>query len=102
MVLLDADRLGVGGGRLLLVAEPLIRKPAAGPGVEAFRLDLDGVVEVARRCLRIAERETAQAARDERLGLLLDQAERGREVVDRVFVLALTLIEQPAVVVGLP
>src|SRR5437016_240645 len=84
IVALDTDRLGVGGGGLLLVAELLIGEAAARPGIEATRLDLDRIVEIACRRLRIVERESAQTARDERLRLLLDQAERGREVVDRV------------------
>ena len=35
VLLVDVERLGVGAGGLLLVAEPLVGKPAAGPGVEA-------------------------------------------------------------------
>ncbi len=36
------------------------------------------------------------------LGLSLDERDRGREIVDRELVLALRLIEQAALVVGLP
>ena len=80
--------LGVGAGGLLLVAEALVGKPAAGPRVEAFGLRLHGFVEVGGGGLRVAERELAQAPRRVGLGLSLDQSDRGGEIVDRELVLA--------------
>src|ERR1700687_2944189 len=69
VVAADVERLGVGPSRLLLVVQPLVGEPAAGPGLDVLRIDQDRVVEVARRRLEIADGEVAQRARDERVGL---------------------------------
>ena len=102
MLLVEVERLGVGPRGLLFLAEPLIGEAPTGPGVQAVRLDRHRIVEIARRGFGVAEREPAEAARDIGLGLLLDQPDRGREIVDRELVLSLRLIEQTAIVIGLP
>ena len=48
VILADVERLGVGAGRLLLVAEALVSQAAAGPGGEALRLRLYRLVEIGR------------------------------------------------------
>src|ERR1700681_3933026 len=82
VLLVDVERLGVGAGSLLLVAEALIGEAAAHPGLQVLRLELDRLVEIARRRLEVADRDVAQAARDDRLGRLMGEADRRREVVD--------------------
>src|SRR5689334_19241200 len=79
----DVDRLGVGAGGLFLVAEPLVGKATAVPGIEIARIDRHGVVEIVGGGLRVAQREAREPARDVRLGLLLNQAQRCREIVHR-------------------
>src|ERR1700687_4719853 len=69
VVAADVERLGVGAGCLLFVVQPLIGEPAAGPGLDVLRIEQDRVVEVARRGLGIVDREVAQRASDERVGL---------------------------------
>lgn len=56
---IDIHRVGIGPGGLLLVAEPLIGEPAAGPGLHVLRIDGDRVVEIARRVLGVVDREIA-------------------------------------------
>ena len=62
---------------------------------------VDRVVEIARSVLVVVDRDVAQAARDIGLGLLHRQPDRGRKIVDGEAVLALALIEQAAIVIGL-
>src|SRR6185312_6779741 len=65
VVAADIERARVGSGGLLLVLHALVGEAAAGPGLDALRIEQDRVVEVAGRRLEVVDREIAQAARDE-------------------------------------
>src|SRR5579862_6285468 len=97
----DVERFRIRAGGLLLLPEPLIGKAAAGPGLGAHRVALHRLIEIARCRLVVADREVAQAARDELVGALRGEPERSGEIVDGELVLALALIEQAAAVIGL-
>src|SRR6516164_6841713 len=101
VLVVDIERLGVGPGGFFLVAETLVSKPAARPGLQALRLHLYRFVEIAGRRFGVVQRQIAERAPDEHIGLLRRQSERRGEVVDRELVLTLRLIEQAAIVVGL-
>ena len=83
------------------MSEALIGEPPARPGLQALRLYLHGLVEIARRRLGVADRKIAERARDIRVGLLRRQPESRGEIVDGDLVLTLALIKQAAIVVGL-
>src|SRR4029079_8621853 len=101
VILVDVHRSRIGAGGAFFVAEPLVSKPAAGPGRDVPRLNADRAVEIAGGILEAVYRDVAQAPRDVGLSLLHRQSDCGREIVDRVIVLAAALIEQAAIVVGL-
>src|SRR3954447_20016105 len=62
--LVDVERAGVGAGRLLLVAQPLVGEGARGPGLKVLWLGRYRFVEIGGRRLEIVGRHVAQAARD--------------------------------------
>src|SRR5579863_140905 len=96
----DIKRLGVGTGGLVFLAEPLIGKSAAGPGLRIRRVELYRVIEIVRRRLVVVDGEVRQRARKEQLFVLLIEPDRRRKIVDGELMLALKLIEQAAVVIG--
>ena len=58
VVLVDVHRLGVGAGRLFLVAEALVGEAAAGPSLQALRIGADRLVKEAyRRAVEGLERK---------------------------------------------
>ncbi len=101
MVAPDDQRTGVGARRLFAIVDALIREAARGPCLQAVRRRLHGRVEIARGRARIVDGEIAERARDQRLRLLRIERDRGREIVDRELMLALALIEEATVVIGL-
>ena len=96
----DVERLGIGTGGLVLRSEPLVGKPAAGPGPHILRIELHRLVEIARRRLIVADGEIAQRSRDPWFGIAVFETDRGREIVDGELVLLPALIEQTAIVIG--
>ena len=98
---MECDRTAIGSGRLGLVAEPLINKAAGCPRLRAVRVGLHRLVEVGGGFLGLVEREVTRRTAQQWVGPLRCQAIGRGEILDRLLVLLLTLIDQAAAVEGL-